>query len=294
MSAPLASERPATLPPGTPEVEFGRSAEDFPVARVGDLVFAMLPGQGRHSLASAWRVHRPLAELKRGDFHSHSGELENEAAFRVRMVEQAEHCREVRLLSRTVMRIPCHTPWGPSQTATIHAEGVVEHSTASHGGFHLSPERNAQVHPMLRVDGGFYEEDETWAIVAITFPQLFTSYERRCAEKALKNSWPDAWQAIFCTILGPGESCEKDRRVFKAAHATDWVVISAIRSSQETGFVECVATPGGKRAFGIEERRFLVPSDEYAVGRFGFVIDPDRHAAYDGPSSFIGWTGRAT
>ena len=41
------------------------------------------------------------------------------------------------------------------------------------------------------------------------------------------------------------------------------------------------------------ERRFLVPSAEYNVGRFGFVIDPDRHAAYDGPSSFmVGKEGR--
>ena len=29
------------------------------------------------------------------------------------------------------------------------------------------------------------------------------------------------------------------------------------------------------------------------VGTFGFVIDESRHAVYDGPSSFIGWRGRA-
>ncbi|MBM3551942.1 MAG: hypothetical protein FJX45_09280 [Alphaproteobacteria bacterium] len=37
------------------------------------------------------------------------------------------------------------------------------------------------------------------------------------------------------------------------------------------------------------ERRFLVPEAEYDPGRHGFVIDPARHEAYDGPSSFAGW-----
>lgn len=68
-----------------PDLEFGRSAEDFPVARVSDLAFAMLPGKGRYFLASAWRVCRPLTELKRDDFYSHYGHVENEAAFRARM-----------------------------------------------------------------------------------------------------------------------------------------------------------------------------------------------------------------
>lgn len=294
MIAPLVSERPAILPPRTLEVEFGQSAEDFLVARIGDLVFAMLPGQGRHFLASAWRIQRPLAELKRDDFYPHSGPIENEAAFRARMFEQAEHCRELRALDRKTLRLPCYTPWGASQDATIYAEGIVLHTTASHGGFKLSPERNRNVHPMLRTEDAFYEEDCAWAGVAVTFPHLFTSYERRCAEKTLKDSWPDAWEAIFGTILGPGESCEKDRRAFEQGHIADWIVISALRSDHHPGMTEVIATLGGKRAFGIEERRFLVPSTEYTVGRFGFVIDPDRHAAFDGPSSFIGWTGRAS
>jgi ParB family chromosome partitioning protein len=77
-------------------------------------------------------------------------------------------------------------------------------------------------------------------------------------------------------------------------HATDWIVVSAITSEQQNGFVECIATPGGKRDKAIEERRFLVPADEYDIGRFGFVIDPDCHAVYAGPSSFVGWQGRGS
>lgn len=138
------------------------------------------------------------------------------------------------------------------------------------------------------------EEDECWAIVAISFPHLFTAFERRRAEQTIKDSWPDAWEAIFGTILAPCESRRKDQRAFEAEHAADWIVVSAIASDQQKEFVECVATPGGKRGPGTEERRFLVPSGEYEIGRFGFVIDPDRHPVYAGPSSFIGWRGRGS
>jgi hypothetical protein len=55
---------------------------------------------------------------------------------------------------------------------------------------------------------------------------------------------------------------------------------------------EVITTRGGRRDHGVEERRFLVPSPEYEVGRFGFVIDEARHVGYDGPSSFVSWSGR--
>ena len=140
-------------------VEFGRSADDMPVARVGDLVFAMVPARdGHYFLASAWRMTRPLSDLKRDDFYSHYGSVENEEAFKDRMVEQAEHCRELQVLARQSVRMNCSTPWGSSQGATIYADGIVSHTTAGHGGFKLSATRNVAVHPMLRADGGWYEK----------------------------------------------------------------------------------------------------------------------------------------
>lgn len=279
MTAPFLFESAAYQPPAFPEVEFGRSADGFAVARVADSALAMLPGHdGRHYLAYGWRIGRPLAKWRRSDFYGHSGDLTSEEAFRAKVGENAEHQRERKALGRVEEYSRAHTPWGASQGATIYAEGVVSHSTAGHGGFKLSAARNRHVHPMLRSRGGWYEEDAEWAIVALIFPHLFTSYERRGAERTIKDSWPDAWEAIFGTILPPGESYEKDRRAFEAAHATDWIVISAITSDRRKGFVECVATLGGKRGHAGEEQRFLVPSAEYNVGRFGFVIDPDRHA----------------
>jgi hypothetical protein len=277
-----------------PQIEFGSTADGIFVARVADTAFAMLPARdGRHYLATGWRIGRPMAEWKRSDFYGHAGELADEAAFRAKVAENAEHQREKRALGRGEIGSTANTPWGPSQGATVYAEGVVCHSTAGHGGFHLSADRNRKVHAMLRSRGGWYEEDAGWAIVALTFPHLFTSFERRCAERTVKDSWPDAWEAIFGTILQPGESREKDRRAFERQHADDWIVVSAITSDQQPGFVEVVATPGGRRGTGTEERRFLVPAREYQVGRFGFVVNEARHPVYSGPSSFIGWQGRA-
>jgi hypothetical protein len=273
-----------------PEVEYGRSAEGFFAARVTDTAFAMLSARdGRHYLATGWRIGRPIAEWKRSDFYGHSGELADESAFRAKIAENAEHQRERKALGRREISSAANTPWGRSQGATVYADGVVCHSTAGHGGFHLSADRNRRVHSMLRADRGWYEEDEAWAIVAFTFPQHFTSYERRCAERTIKDSWPDAWEAISGTVLQAGEPREKDRRAFEREHADDWIVVSAITSAHEKGFVEVVATLGSKRGPGTEEGRFLVPADEYHAGKFGFVVNEARHRLYAGPSSFLGW-----
>lgn len=284
------------MAPGFPEVSFGLSAHGLRVARVGDTAFAMVPGRdGKHFLATGWRISRPIDQWRRDDFFGHSGDLADEAAFRARVMENAEHQREKRALGRRDGHSSANTPWGPSQGATIYAEGVTAHSTAGHGGFHLVAERNRKVHPMLRAQGGWYEEDECWAIVAFTFPDLFTGFERRCAERTIKDSFPDAWEAITGNVLEAGESRKKDERAFFETHAHAWIVVAAIFSNHQPGFTEVIATLGGKRGPGTEERRFLVPSEDYRVGcfGFGFVIDPERHAVYDGPSSFVGWQGRA-
>jgi len=125
-------------------VEFGISADGFPVARFGDTSLAMVPtDEGSVSfLASAWRVTRPLTDLKRRDFYGHEGRLDSEAAFRARVFETAEQKRALSALGRIQTRMTASTPWGLSQMATIYDEGVVAHTTASHGGFHLSPARN--------------------------------------------------------------------------------------------------------------------------------------------------------
>jgi Domain of unknown function (DUF7007) len=278
--------------PGFLGISFSRSREGFPVALVGDNAFAMAPGRdGRHYLATGWRIARPLDEWTRSDFYGHSGELADEAEFRARVEENALHQQQRAALGRREISSRAHTPWGTSQGATVHADGVVFHSTASHGGFHLSPQRNAKVHPLLRAGAAWYEEDCHWAAVAHAFPELFTDFERASAESTIRNWYPQAWEAIHGKVLLPGQSSKKDEREFHKRHADDWIVVSAIRSDHEPGFTEVVAALGGDRARTHDARRYLVPSDEYGIdgGRFGLIIDESRHRLYDGPSSFIGW-----
>lgn len=137
------------------EVEFGSSSEGFPVARLGDLLLAMLPRTaGGGFLVNAWRQARPLSTLKHEDFYGYDGELADEAAFRVCVLETEQHKRELSRLQRLQTRMVCSTPWGPSQLATIYAERIVAHMTAGHGGFRLSAERNKRIVRSLRIGSG--------------------------------------------------------------------------------------------------------------------------------------------
>lgn len=151
-STTMIADSAAAFPP----IAFGRTADGILVARVADTAFAMLPARdGRHYLTTGWRIGRPMAEWKRSDFYGHAGELADEAAFRAKVAENAEHQREKRALGRREIGSTANTPWGASQGATVYAEGLVCHSTAGHGGFHLSAERNRKVHSMLRSRGGW-------------------------------------------------------------------------------------------------------------------------------------------
>ncbi|MEO8686092.1 MAG: hypothetical protein ABI414_14785 [Devosia sp.] len=287
-SAPAIDDTVSTS--GFPEVEFGQTADGLLAARLGEHAFAMAPARdGRHYLATGWRIRRPIREWTRSDFYGHSGGLADEAAFRSKVLEQAEHHREQLALGRREEWSEAHTPWGPSQGTTIYADGVVFYSTDSHGGFHLSSDRNRAVHATLRVRGGYYEEDEAWAIVAFSFPHLFTTFERGCAEKSIKDSYPVAWETITGTVLSPGDSRKKDELAFFERHAADWIVASTICSDQHPGFTEVIATQGGRRGHDVERRRFLIPSDAYRMDRFGFVIDTNRYEPFAGPSSFASW-----
>jgi hypothetical protein len=79
------------------------------------------------------------------------------------------------------------------------------------------------------------------------------------------------------TLTGSGQSHMRDRQQFESLHRNDWVVIAALNSDHQPGFVECIATLGGIRG-EVGERRFLVPRSDYVIGRHGFVIDPQARA----------------
>jgi hypothetical protein len=271
------------------EPTFHRTEEGRLVARLANLAFLALPTRDRSlRVAYATGLKSPPERWTRQDFYGLGRLVDGEAGFRAYVEERAEHRRQLAGLAQRDIMARAETPWGTSQYLRLDADGVVSYSTAGHGGFHLDPAHNALVDELWRIADGWYEEDCEWAKVAATFPELFSSYERACADETLRHSEPDVYERIHGVVLGPGQSRVKDERQFRRDHAADWIVISAINSTSRPGFVECVATLGGDRS-SRDGRRYLVPSGEYEIGPFGFVIDPLRHAAYDGPSDFIGW-----
>jgi hypothetical protein len=229
-------------------------------------------------MLSGWRLTKPIETWTQADFYGADGFVVGETGFRERVEEIAQHRRELQLLPRPEAEMRVWTPWGMVQQTRCYTEGIWWHSTASHGGFQLAPEQNALVHPLLRNAACWYEEDQEWAKIAFTFPDLFTAYERKHADQTLRNDCPDAWEHLRRVILAHGESRTKDERQFHLDHSGDWIVVSAITSHQHLGFVECFAKIGGNRASG-EVRQFLVASSEYQAGHFGFVIDEARHQA---------------
>lgn len=71
------------------------------------------------------------------------------------------------------------TPWGASQQQTTDAPGIVFHSTASHGGFHLDGKRQAAFVAALPrfspwAGGAWYEEDCDACAVVIVFNGEFS------------------------------------------------------------------------------------------------------------------------
>jgi hypothetical protein len=64
--------------------------------------------------------------------------------------EKAAHEAELRTLDRPTIRAGASTPWGMAQVSRRYADGIVLHSTASHGGFHLDESAKPAVHGFFR------------------------------------------------------------------------------------------------------------------------------------------------
>jgi hypothetical protein len=100
-----------------------------------------------------------------------------------------------------IAKTPTHTPWGHPQTTKEIAPGIVHYTTASHGGFYLSPERVAAMPKALRefkpfAGANWYEEDCDWAVVATAFPQFFKPEEVKAAHATLKGWKPELYAEV--------------------------------------------------------------------------------------------------
>ncbi|MBJ7500895.1 MAG: hypothetical protein JHC57_14175 [Sphingopyxis sp.] len=258
------------------EAHYGTTADGLLAARIDCLVYVAVPVKGGFRIATAYRPVRPLEEVTKDCAYGCEAVVADDAGFRSHIDGVLDDAREREALNRRQTDMAPWTPWGPSQSATRYAEGIICYTTAGHGGFILDPERNALVSPALRLPDGCYEEDCDWSRVAAAFPALFTAREKTAADKILRDSFPDAWEALYGRTLPPEESFTREREAFESRHAADWVVIVASRSDSHPGFIVASATLGGRRNAG-PARTYFIPSDEYAAGRHGFVIDPARH-----------------
>lgn len=226
-----------------------------------------------------------MATLRREDFWADPNvEFVNEIAFRAHVYEMALHEKERLALGRVEGQH--RLPSGKTILCTIYGDGVIRAGTRPTGSFLLSDERNVEVDEDFRSNNCWYDQDGQ-AIMAFTFPTLFTTYERKMADKVIRDYWPEAWERVNRRVLDVSESREKARREFRREHATDFVTVWAIDSYFFEDMVEVIALPGGDLMRDGEERSFLVPKGEYQTRtRWGFVIDEGRHQAYHGPSSF--------
>jgi len=170
------------------------------------------------------------------------------------------------------------TPWGQSQYSEKIARGIMNYGTCSHGGVHVSPTKNVLIPEYMRNADGWYEEDCEWAKVAVVFAEEYSVARggniNEIAEVTLRHWFPDAYEKFFGKKVVKGESVVRDKEIFKEENKNNYIVVSACR--QEDG-VSCIATLGGHRKFDGSEKYFMVPANEYEAGRYGFVIDLEKH-----------------
>lgn len=258
------------------QLALSKTRDGYPAVRVRHLCFALATQRdvpGIFSLYPARRVEMTdLSEYHFDGNASHQAEC-SEAGMLAHAQRLEDHYAEVEKLNRR--KVPNrHTPWGMSQDAEEYADGIVSVSTASHGGFLLSQEKNELIHPCWRNEAGAYEEDCCWAIVAFHFPALFTPYEKASVERTLKAWMTDEWETVTGITVSDAESPTRRAAKFREVHRNDWVVRSAVNSRNFPGMVEVTARVEATR----KEAIFLVSSDEYAsVPPTEFVADPTRH-----------------
>lgn len=128
---------------------------------------------------------------------------------------------------------PKHCPWGQIDHADQLVPGVWSIGTPSHGGFLLSPERQAAMPEIARRSGAVYEEDADWSLVALAFADEFSAIscgERTMAEIArdhVRNYFPVEYAFLTGETPTPDNSTVLRRRELYSAAIGRFVVTSA-------------------------------------------------------------------
>lgn len=90
---------------------------------------------------------------------------------------------------------PAWTPWGAAQHTDEVMPGVLYVSTASHGGYHLTPELNARIPEQVRRPDGWYEHDCDAALPAYFLP--FPGANAADALLMIGHLWPDLYAQLI-------------------------------------------------------------------------------------------------
>lgn len=86
------------------------------------------------------------------------------------------------------------TPWGKADHVTDIGRGIKCVSTPGHGGYFVPAETRKQMPPAALqtwAGPGWYEEDCDWALVALSFPELFPAEAIEHAKTTVSN-WMSA------------------------------------------------------------------------------------------------------
>lgn len=107
------------------------------------------------------------------------------------------------------------TPWGKPQRVDRLAEGIDFYTTNNHGGVHLDRVRNAKMPYYMRkhANGGWYEEDNVWAFVALVYPDAFSPGTVIKARHIVMNYYPDEFHMYTGKRVDPADSCVLRGRV---------------------------------------------------------------------------------
>jgi hypothetical protein len=164
------------------------------------------------------------------------------------------------------------TPWGKAQTVREVQPGILEITTAGHGGFKLSRYANSCVHSAWRRAGGWYEEDCEWAIVALTFGLGNAEY----AQKTAKNWYPNEYEAVYGGPVLPEESRVLRERHAQTQAAGKWQVTAGVNANGRPGMVCACARVNGRSGTG-PEKFFLIPESEYQFEAGVLTVNPEQY-----------------
>lgn len=266
------------------DIELSKLTSGEPAYAIGKVAYALFPWRDGFAIREKYNpMERPAETFSDKDFNTQNVKLiSSQDEFVAFLSSMKRHHEQKLAFGRKDESCSTSTPWGTADSVTRYVRGLNCYGTPSHGGFKVATRLNAIVPDSLRNDDGWYEHHCEWAKIAWAMPQFFTDRENEHARELVINWYPDAFESLTGTILEEGQSFKKDERLFHERNVDNWVVISAINSSEHAGMVHVTATLGGERKRwngpDVDERDFLVPSEDYQTKSVhGFVIDLTKH-----------------